>query len=256
MLPSFVEGPDASLEAARQAEAAGLHGVFAYNHLWPLGLPGRPAIWPFPLLAAIAVTTSRLLLGTLVARVGITPPRVLLGELISLDAISLGRFIAGIGTGDAKSRDEHLAYGLPYPDAATRRAQLGEVAAELSAAHVPVWVGGGGTATHELARRLGASVNLWSATPEQVADEAALGPVTWGGRWPREARGRPPASGGARPGRARAVGGQTAGVELITELRDAGAHWAVFTWPGSVADLAIAAELAGISLASPPPAAT
>ncbi len=249
MLPSFAERAAPSIEAARLAEAAGLHGVFAYNHLWPIGEPGHPAIWPFPLLGAIAATTAQITLGTLVARVGLTPPAVLLGELETLDAVSRGRFVAGVGTGDAKSRDEHLAYGLPYPSATARRAQLGEVVAELTAVGVATWVGGGGEATHELARRFGATVNLWGATPEQVAREAALGPVSWGGRFPAR-RAAPPGAGQAVSGGPPAA--LDAAVELIAALAEAGAGWAVFTWPGSVQPIAVAAQRAGVVLEPAP----
>jgi alkanesulfonate monooxygenase SsuD/methylene tetrahydromethanopterin reductase-like flavin-dependent oxidoreductase (luciferase family) len=232
MLPSFAEDAKPSLQAAQRAEAAGLHGVFAYNHVWPIGRPGFPAIWPFPLLGAVAASTSRLVLGTLVARVGITPPDVLLGELVSLDVMSGGRFVAGVGTGDSKSREEHVAYGLPYPGAGERRAELADVVVQLVGAGVPTWVGAGSEQTRALGRRLGATVNLWAASPELVAREAPRGPVTWGGRWP---------------------GGLRAAAELITALAEAGATWAVFTWPGSAEVIADAAQQAGIVLQPAPP---
>lgn len=250
MLPSFNERAEVSLEAARRAEAAGLHGVFAYQHLWPIGHPGRPAIWPFPLLGAVAATTSRLLLGTLVARVAIAPRRVLLGELLALDELSGGRLVAGVGTGDAKSREENLAYGLPYAPAAARRAELGRVVEEVIAAGIPTWVGGGGEQTHLLARRLGATLNLWGATAQQIGREAALGPVSWGGRWPGPSAGRPGSAGTGRSGEA-----DRAAVELLVALGHAGASWAVFTWPGSVEVVALAAQRAGVVLQPAPPTA-
>jgi len=54
ILPSFRADADAAFAAAGQAAAAGLDGVFCYDHLWPMGQPERPALAPFPLLAAIA----------------------------------------------------------------------------------------------------------------------------------------------------------------------------------------------------------
>jgi len=229
LLPSFSAGAQASLAAARDAEAAGLHGVFAFTHLWPLAKPGRPAIWPFPLLGAVAASTSRIWLGTLVARVAVSPPAVLLGELVTLDVVSGGRFIAGVGTGDAKSAAEQLAYGLGYPPAEERRRQLGEVLDALAGAGTPAWVGGGSAATNAVARAHAATLNLWSAVAADVAREAERGPVSWGGRFP--------------------VDGPEAAAELLDSLATAGSSWAVFTWPGSVAAVAEAAELAGLELA-------
>ncbi len=248
MLPTFTERAEPAIEAARRAEAAGLHGVFAYNHIWPLGQPARPALWPFPVLGAVAVTTSRITIGTLVARVGITPADVLVGELATLDELTGGRFVAGVGTGDAKSRDENLAYGLPYGPAAARRAELGEVVGDLAAIGLTTWVGGGGAATHALARRAGATVNLWNATPTQIAAEGVHGPVSWGGRFPAPAD-DPGSAPGAR-GAARAVESAAA---LIDALVAAGATWAVFTWPGSLDPLVLAARHAGVLLDPAPP---
>ena len=42
-LPQFGEDPEACIEVARQAEAAGLDGVFVFDHLWAIGRPDRPA---------------------------------------------------------------------------------------------------------------------------------------------------------------------------------------------------------------------
>jgi alkanesulfonate monooxygenase SsuD/methylene tetrahydromethanopterin reductase-like flavin-dependent oxidoreductase (luciferase family) len=222
MLPTFTERAEPAIEAARRAEAAGLHGVFAYNHIWPLGQPARPALWPFPVLGAVAVTTSRITIGTLVARVGITPADVLVGELATLDELTGGRFVAGVGTG--------------------------EVVGDLAAIGLTTWVGGGGAATHALARRAGATVNLWNATPTQIAAEGVHGPVSWGGRFPAPAD-DPGSAPGAR-GAARAVESAAA---LIDALVAAGATWAVFTWPGSLDPLVLAARHAGVLLDPAPP---
>ncbi len=236
MLPSFAPSAQPSFEAAREAEGAGLHGVFAYHHLWPIGHRGRPALWPSPLLGAVAGITSRIALGTLVARVGLVPLAVLESELVTLDAVSGGRLVAGVGTGDAKSADEHAAFGLDYAGAGERRGELLELSGRLLAAGVTTWVGSGRPATNALARTAGAVLNFWSVPAPRVAAEAVLGPVTWGGRFPR------PAEGGWR-----------AAAELIGELAESGAGWVVFTWAGSVAPVAEAARSAGVRLADPWP---
>ena len=52
VLPIFRETPDDAFEAAHRAFAAGVDGVFCYDHLWPLGEPDRPALAPFPVLSS------------------------------------------------------------------------------------------------------------------------------------------------------------------------------------------------------------
>jgi alkanesulfonate monooxygenase SsuD/methylene tetrahydromethanopterin reductase-like flavin-dependent oxidoreductase (luciferase family) len=220
-LPQFRDEADTALEAAVRAEALGLDGVFCFDHLWPMGQPGRPAISSGPLLGALAATTSTVHLGTLVARIGLLPDEVLVAELASLDALSGGRLIAGLGTGDAKSRAENDAYGLPYAPAEERRVRLGAVAVAVAARGIPVWVGGGLPSTTELARTVGGAANLWDADPRRVAELTAAGfEVTWGGP----------------------VGGGVAEVtRQLAALAGAGATWAVCGWPDSLEVVAEAA---------------
>ena len=54
VLPTFRDTPDEAFAAAAEAVAAGVDGVFCYDHIWPLGQPQRPALAPFPLLGALA----------------------------------------------------------------------------------------------------------------------------------------------------------------------------------------------------------
>lgn len=227
MLPTFRDGAREALEAARDAEDAGLHGVFAYDHLWPMGEPGRPAISPYPLLGAVAELTSRIRVGTLVARVGLVPDEDVVAELATLDELSGGRLTAGVGTGDRKSAAENLAFGVPMAPVAERQASLRTVVAALAGAGREIWVGGGLPSTNAIARETGATLNLWGAAPEQVAAHVADGPVSWGGGWPKDPGGPP---------------------RRLEALAAAGATWAVFTWPGSVAAIVGAAEAVGISL--------
>ncbi len=220
ILPTFAERADAAFETAARAEAAGLDGVFCYDHVWPMGRPDRPALAPFPVLGALAARTSRLALGTLVARIGLVPEAVLVSQLVTLDQVSGGRAVAGLGTGDRLSAAENLAYGVPFAPAAERRAALDRVAATLRRRGLCVWVGGRAT-TAEVGRREGAAVNLWAATPAEVAQQAQAGEVTWAGP--------PPEGGGAqlRP--------------FLAALADAGATWAVLapgTDPGTLAGAA------------------
>jgi len=228
VLPTFRRDAAAALDAARACEAAGIHGVFAYDHLWPMGQPGRPAISPYPLLGAVAASTTTTRIGTLVARVGLVPDAVLLSELLTLAELSGGRLIAAVGTGDHKSAPENTAYGIDFAPAAERRARLEQVVALLVEAGVETWVGGGSPATSVVARRTGATLNLWGALPSAVAVLAAEGTTSWGGNLPADAG--------------------DASV-LLAELRDAGATWAVLSWPGSTAPILAAADGAGLAVA-------
>ena len=76
-LPSFRDEADSAIDAARQAESLGIDAVFCFDHLWPMGQPGRPALSSGPLLGALAASTSTIAVGTLVARIGLLPDDVL-----------------------------------------------------------------------------------------------------------------------------------------------------------------------------------
>ena len=139
-LPQFRDEADTALAAARRAEALGIDGVFVFDHLWPMGQPGRPALSSGPLLGALAASTSTIHLGTLVARIGLLPDEVLLDVLCGVEALSGGRLVAGIGTGDRLSREENEAYGIPYEQAQIRRERLESVATAVAGTGIPVWV--------------------------------------------------------------------------------------------------------------------
>ncbi|HUY64873.1 MAG TPA: LLM class flavin-dependent oxidoreductase [Acidimicrobiales bacterium] len=222
MLPSFRPDADAALDGARRAEELGLDGVFVYDHLWPMGRPDRPALSAFPLLGALAAVTRRVCFGPLVARVGLVPEDVLVAELLSLHHMAPGRLVAALGTGDDKSRAENLAYGIAYPPADERRLALRRCATRLRDAGVTVWVGGGSSATGELAAELGVALNLWEGQPAALAAWQQRGEVTWAGPVPDDV-----------PGAAR----------WLDEVRRAGATWAVCAWPSSLEVLAEAARL-------------
>jgi alkanesulfonate monooxygenase SsuD/methylene tetrahydromethanopterin reductase-like flavin-dependent oxidoreductase (luciferase family) len=215
VLPAMADRAEPALEAAEAAEAAGLDGVFVFDHLWQPGTGGNPSLAAFPLLGAIAERTSRVKLGTLVARVGLTPDEVLVASFCSLEVLSGGRVIAGLGTGDAKSAAEHRALGLPYEPAAGRRRSLQRCGEALQRAGIETWIGGGSPETNAIAAELGSPVNLWSAAPERVAAVALTAPVTWGGVLGRD--GDAPA--------------------LLSELAAAGASWAIATWGAGLAPL-------------------
>jgi alkanesulfonate monooxygenase SsuD/methylene tetrahydromethanopterin reductase-like flavin-dependent oxidoreductase (luciferase family) len=221
-LPQFVDSADIALDAARRAESLGLDGVFCFDHLWPLGQPGRPAISSGPLLGAVVASTTRIAVGTLVARIGLLPDPVLVESLISLGSLSGGRLVAGLGTGDRLSRPENEAYGLPFDSADRRRARLEAVATEVRGRGVPVWVGGNNPDMLALFRSAGIAVNLWECETSEVEELAASGvEVTWAGP----------------------VGRDRAAIDgRLEALARAGATWAVCAWPESLEAVAAAAQ--------------
>ncbi|MGH9178626.1 MAG: LLM class flavin-dependent oxidoreductase [Acidimicrobiales bacterium] len=185
-LPQFRSEADTVLDAALRAEATGLDGVFAFDHLWPIGQPERPALHGPTLLAALAAETERIAVGSLVARVGLLPDAVLVHLLRTVARMAGPRLIAGVGVGDHLSRAENRAYGVPFAPAAERLARLAGVCRELRVAGITTWVGGRSEATRAVGRAEAGTINLWGVGPAEVAAEVARcegrAEVTWGGQ--------------------------------------------------------------------------
>ena len=78
----------------------------------------------YTLLAALAARTTRVQLGTLVTGVTYRNPAVLAKEVTTLDVISRGRAILGIGA--AWFDQEHEGYGVPFPSTGERMDRLEE----------------------------------------------------------------------------------------------------------------------------------
>jgi alkanesulfonate monooxygenase SsuD/methylene tetrahydromethanopterin reductase-like flavin-dependent oxidoreductase (luciferase family) len=180
LLPTFQNNADKALAFAEQAQRAGIEGVFAYDHMFPIGSPERPTLAPMPVLAAVA-SRLPLIVGTLIARVTLVSTAHLVEQFTTLEEIAPGRVIAALGTGDKLSKPEHDAYGLPYPSPDERRDLLRAAVAALSSA-MPVWCGAGSPATNAVAREFGVALNLWGVSADDVRGEVRDGPVTWGGQ--------------------------------------------------------------------------
>jgi alkanesulfonate monooxygenase SsuD/methylene tetrahydromethanopterin reductase-like flavin-dependent oxidoreductase (luciferase family) len=250
-LPQFQPDAERCLSVARSAEALGLDGIFVFDHLWPLGRPEGDFIAMLPLLSAVAAETRTARVGPLVARIGIVPDALLLHQLVTVDLISGGRLIAGLGTGDKLSAAENLAFGVAYPPVAERLASLERCATLARDRGLEVWLGGRTAAVREVAIRTGAAVNLWAAPPAEVEAALAAGAaaVTWGGQMLigrdeaeiEDKRGRL----GLRPGLVHGTVNEVA--DYLGTIAAAGATWAIGApldvgQPGSVETLALVAE--------------
>ena len=87
------------------AEAMGFDHCWTYDHLVWGGLPESPWYGTMPTLTAAALVTERIGLGTLVSSPNVRHPVVLHRDVQSLDDLSGGRFVLGVGTGgDLDSR--------------------------------------------------------------------------------------------------------------------------------------------------------
>ena len=98
-------------EAAKTAEAAGLYALFVPDH------PGS-CTSPFVALAAAAAVTERIRLGTYVLNTGVHHPLQTANDLNTLDLLSDGRAILGVGAGHTPA--EWTQRGLAYPSAKSR----------------------------------------------------------------------------------------------------------------------------------------
>ena len=106
---------DDLLRVAKAAEDGGYDGFFRSDHYLKMGggsgLPGPTDAWIT--LAALAVQTSRIRLGTLVSSATFRLPGPLAIAVAQVDAMSGGRIEFGLGGGWFE--EEHKAYGIPFP---------------------------------------------------------------------------------------------------------------------------------------------
>jgi F420-dependent oxidoreductase-like protein len=205
-----------TVEVAREAEAAGFESLWINDHMQVDPPPEEAIIFePFVELAALAAETRRARLGHLVLAAAYRNPGLTAKGISTIDVISGGRAVLGIGAG--WKEDEWVAYGYGFPSAAERLAILadqleiitrmlgpgratfaGDRAHVIDAIHepkglqrprIPILVGGNGPrVTWRLAARFADELNLDALPPAEVAaalpviatrcDEAGRDPAT------------------------------------------------------------------------------
>lgn len=198
--PTTGQPLDEILALARHAEATGWDGVWVADHFMPFaGDVGGPMHECFTLMTAIAATVPRVRVGSIVLGNAYRHPAVVAKQAITLDHVSGGRFVLGLGAG--WQENEHQAYGITLP-AVKERLDRFEEACEVitslltnarttfAGAHytitdapaepkpftgkLPVLVGGGGEKrTLRIAARFADEWNVWG-TPETLAAKGSI----------------------------------------------------------------------------------
>jgi F420-dependent oxidoreductase-like protein len=118
---------DRVVENAQAAENAGFDLVTVMDHFYQIrgiGPETEPMMEAYTTLSALATQTKRVKLSTMVTGVTYRNPAILAKQVTTLDVISKGRAILGIGA--AWNEDEHKGYGVEFPPIGQRMDRLGE----------------------------------------------------------------------------------------------------------------------------------
>lgn len=178
-------------DLAAAAEHAGWDGVFVWDHLW--NRTSAPFADPFVTLAAIAMATERVVIGTMVTALPRRRPQLVAQSATSLDRLSHGRMVLGLGLG-VDSYGEYSVFAEPALDDRARADAL-DAGIELlqpMLAGEPVAAAGGRVTTAAGVRR--PRVPIWiagrvglSAGPRRARRHAAEGLALVGaGNWTAE----------------------------------------------------------------------
>jgi probable F420-dependent oxidoreductase len=140
-------------EAYRSADSIGADTVWIWDHMFPIyGDPEGNHYTSTPILAAMAVETKQAQFGALVASNGYRNPELYAYEVATMDQLSAGRAILGIGAGWFER--DYVEYGYEFGDVAHRLRELGKALPRIKArlarlkpppiGPVPIMIGGGG----------------------------------------------------------------------------------------------------------------
>ena len=191
----FTATPEGIIETACQAEALGFDAVLLNDHIIVDGSPRALTSWgntydPLIALSYVAARTTRIRIGTSVLIMPYRNPVATAKMLATLDQMSGGRVIAGVGTGWHEA--EFAALGVPFhergartteylrlwqacwaPDPVTFQGQFFSFAnmyikpKPLQQPYPPIWIGGSSRAA---LRRAAAFAQVWQPTQMPPAD--------------------------------------------------------------------------------------
>lgn len=198
-LPQIKRSWQETRAVAEEVERLGFHSVWFNDHLYGIPMPSLPIMEAWTALSAVAAVTSRVELGTLVTPIGFRNPAVLAKMIATLDQISGGRVIPGLGAGWFEQ--EFSGHGLPFPPLPQRLQQLEEAIEIMRAMWTdpqvtfkgkhfqtndvfcepkparkpPILIGGGGEKV--LLRIVAKHADIWNNLAvhlEQIGDKAAV----------------------------------------------------------------------------------
>jgi len=109
-------------ERAQLADRLGYHSIWFVDHMWSRGMPDLDHLEAWTLMSATAALTERIGIGTLVLCNSYRNPALLAKMASSLDNVSNGRLLLGLGSGWMD--EEYRAYGYSFPSARVRVEQL------------------------------------------------------------------------------------------------------------------------------------
>ena len=189
------------LDTARMADANGWFGVWFADHYMPNTgteeVDDGDTHEAWAILPAIAAATERVRIGPLVSPTSVHHPALLANRAVSIDHVSNGRFVLGLGAG--WQINEHRAYGIELQEPGPRvdrfeeaieivRSLLDEPRTSFDGTyyqvtnapchpapvqeHLPILVGTGGPRMLRITARFADEWNTWG-TPETVADRTA-----------------------------------------------------------------------------------
>src|SRR6185437_766210 len=121
-----------ALQSAKRADNQGFYSILLNDHFFSPFRPARePQLECFTTLSAIAAVTTRIRMGSLVAAVAFRSPPLLAKIASTLDHVSNGRLVLGLGSG--WERSEYDAHNYPYPSNSERLDQLADAIKVLKA---------------------------------------------------------------------------------------------------------------------------
>jgi probable F420-dependent oxidoreductase len=172
--------------AAQAAEAAGADSLWTWDHFFQSGAgedPAGPNFECMTVLSALACATSRASVGALVACTSYRNPDLHADMARTIDHVSGGRFVLGIGAGWFEP--DYTEYGYRFGSAGERaralaadltrlRRRLGRLRPGPVRGHLPLLIAGGGERI--LLRLVAEHADLWNCygTPAELAHKNAI----------------------------------------------------------------------------------